>query len=152
MKRFLAIILTVLVIAATVFCVHSCKKNGTKDPAPSDSTNPSAGLVGYGSPDEKKEPEKKPEEKKTTDDKPTFPGTPSDNSTVYTGIGIYHGRTDSARVEITLDTELQPILISSTLTPELAESFSSLNLEEDTIISFEYQIINDQYVISKIIK
>ena len=143
MKRFFAIIITVLLIAALIFCIHSCTKDSsiTKE---QEENKGSSNLELY-----------VPEDDPNTEEDESAPTkheiVTQDDSQVYTGVGIYHGKVDSNFIEITID-GVQPLLISARISPELAKIFSSLNLQEESIISFEYQLINDMYVIQKIIK
>lgn len=133
MKRFFAVILSVIIIAAAIYCFHSC----TNDvPSPE---NPEKDVP----PQVENSETVIPEPEKETDEK--------DETVTYTGVGIYHGKADSTSVEITISGP-EDILTSCKLSPELAKSFSSLNLEEESIISFEYQLVNGQYVITEIIK
>ena len=138
MKRFFAIIITVLLISALIFCIHSCTKDSYKinDQKNNESSVPDLYV---------------PTDDSNVKNDESSPNTNKEDSTVYTGVGIYHGKVDSNSIEITLD-GTQPLLISARISPELAKNFSSLKLQEESIISFEYQLVNDMYVIQKIIK
>ena len=143
MKRFFSIIITVLLIAALIFCIHSCTKDSSTNKEQEENKG-SSNLELY-----------VPEDDPNTEEDESAPTkheiVTKDDSPVYTGVGIYHGKVDSNFIEITID-GIQPLLISARVSPELAKNFSSLKLQEDSIISFEYQLINDMYVIQKIIK
>ena len=143
MKRFFAIIITILLIAATIFCLHSCLKDKSETNAPEENKD-SSGLELY-----------VPKDDPNTEEDESAPTkheiVTEDESPVYTGVGIYHGKVDSNFIEVTLE-GIQPTLISARISPELAKNFSSLKLQEGSIISFEYQIINDMHVIQKILK
>lgn len=159
MKRFLTIIAVILVIALVVFGVHSCKKS---KPDTNVSDNPTEGIVGM-TPIEDGEtstdtPSKTPDEDlANASDEEVIEKHENDlekkldNTKTFTGTGIYHGKADSTSVEITMDS-VQPFLISAKLSPEIAEKFSSYELTEESIISFEYKIVDEQYVITKILK
>lgn len=130
MKRFFAVILSVIIIAAAIYCFHSCTKD---TPSPEKDVTPQKEDNEVVIPEPEKELEKR------------------EDPVTYTGVGIYHGKADSTSVEITISGP-EDILTSCKLSPELAKKFSSLNLEEESIISFEYQLVNGQYIITKIIK
>ncbi len=134
MKKFIIVILCILLIGSVIFCVNSCQKEETPDVVP---PTPDEVII-------------LPPDNGTGSEEQETPDVPKrDESLVYTGTGIYHGKIDSTFIEVTIDS-IHPILEACRLSPELAENFSSLNLEPETIITFEYQIIDDQYVISKI--
>lgn len=134
MKKFLTVIICIALIAGIIFCVNSCR---SENDIVSDPTPEGTGEITQDTPDT--ESDAQPETEK--------PDTAS--STVYTGTGIYHGKVDSSFIEVTIDS-INTITTSCRLAPELAEKFSSLNLEPESIITFEYQLIDDQYVIKKI--
>lgn len=134
MKKFLIVVLCILLIGAVIFCVNSCQKNEKPEVITPDPN----GII-----------ELTPDDGPGSEEQESQNGPKHDESTVYTGTGIYHGKIDSTFIEVTIDS-IHPILEACRLSPELAEKFSSLNLEPETIITFEYRIIDDQYVISKI--
>lgn len=143
MKRFFAIILSVILIAAVIYCVHSCTKD--TDITEKEKTEGSSSDLDIYVPVD--DPSTDEDESAPT----RFEIKTEDDSPVYTGVGIYHGKVDSNFVEITFE-EVHPVLRSARLAPDLAKDFSSLKLNEGDIISFEYQIISDMYIIQKIIK
>ncbi|MBR5586944.1 MAG: hypothetical protein IKW02_03180 [Clostridia bacterium] len=158
MKRFFTIILTVLIIALVVFGVHSCKKSTF---SPSNTGNPTDGIIGTtpeqdgdksssGNKDIKDKLENADDEESLEIREEHFEESLKTAET-YTGTGVFHGKADSTSVEITLDS-VQPMLISAKLSPEIAEKFASYDITEESIISFEYKIVDEQYVITKILK
>lgn len=158
MKRFFTIILTILLVALVVFGIHSCRKSKY---SPDNTDNPTDGIIGItpeqdgekkpsGSKDIKEELEKATDEESIELREEQLEDNLKDAET-YTGTGIYHGKADSSSVEITLDS-VQPMLISAKLSPEIADKFASYDLTEESIISFEYKIVGEQYIITKIIK
>lgn len=139
MKKFLIVIICIALIAGIIFCVNSCEKDDKITPE----SNPE-GIIETTPVDDPNTQEDESSDK-TEVQKPD-----ADNSPVYVGTGIYHGKVDSSFIEVTIDNDTHPVLNSCRLSPELAKKFSSLNLEPESIISFEYQIIDEQYVIRKI--
>ena len=140
-KKVLIVATAIVLIAGLIFFVNSCRK----DQNIPDNNTENKGSVVEVTPidDPNNDADDVPDNTQKAPEKNTSP--------VYTGTGIYHGRVDSSFVEITFD-DIQPILLSCKLSPELAEKFSSLSLEPESIISFEYQMIDGQYVINKILK
>lgn len=135
MKKVLIVIIFIALIAGVIFCVNSCQN---KDDVVPENTPEATDVIPQNDvPDT--ENEVQPETKKP--DTEDFP--------VYTGTGIYHGKIDSTFIEVLVD-GVTPPLRSCKLSPELAEKFSSLNLELGAIITFEYQLVDDQYVIKSI--
>ena len=141
MKKVITVVIILVLVAGLIFYVNSCRKDQN---IPNNNTENKGSVVDV-TPieDPNSDSDSLPEDTQKTPDKKASP--------VYTGTGIYHGKVDTTFVEITFD-DIQPTLLSCKLSPELAEKFSSLNLEPESIITFEYQVIDGQYVINKIIK
>lgn len=134
-KKFLIVIICIVLIAGVIFCVNSCQNKGDIIPK----SNPE-GIT-------ETTPIDKPNNENDVQQEPKKPV--ADDSPVHTGTGVYHGKIDSTFIEVLVD-GVTPPLRACKLAPELAEKFSSLNLELGSIITFEYQIVDDQYVIKKI--
>lgn len=142
MKKVLSILVSVLLVALLIFCIHSCSQKNTENPPVSENT---PGVI---------TPEQADVQQAFDDPSTEFnEGTEApeiDENMVFEAVGIYHGRVDTNSVEITLSTEYIPR--SYRLSPDLAKSFSSMEIEENTIISFKYRVIDGQSTIISIEK
>lgn len=143
MKKNLTIVICILIIAAVVVCLYIYKKPQSvpQQPAP-ENPNSITDMQQIPQDDPNTEVNEREEYKNENN---------MDDSTIYTEVGIYSGKIDSNSVEILLG-DSTPLLVPCRLSPEVAAEFSSLDLEEDSIVSFEYKIVDEQYVITKFIK
>lgn len=140
MKRFFAIILSVLAIALIIYGVNSYR-NSEKTPPQKPEENVQQNI-----------PMDNPGiDKNESEDYPQTAPNPSNETTVYTGVGIYQGKIDSNFIEVLLDGN-PPLLLSFTLSPDVSKEFSSIKPEEGDVISFEYKTLEGQYLITKILR
>ena len=142
MKKILTILISILLAALLIFCVHSCMKNNKTPEETPQVTNPNSteNQPVFDDPDTEED-----ESQVTTED----PEIVSEQ--VFTETGIFNGRIDTTSIELTTGAEI-PFTQPYRLSPEIAEKLSSYNLEIGSIISFEYQVIDGQFVITKIIQ
>ena len=131
MKKFLTVIICIVLIAGVIFCVNFCQKDND--------------IISENKSEEKIEINQPANDNNVV--KPQVPDTKE--YPIQTGTGIYHGKIDSSFIEVSVD-GVNPQLRSCKLAPELAEKFSSLKLEPESIISFKFQDIDGQYVIKEI--
>lgn len=141
MKKVLTILISIILVALLIFCVHSCIKKDENPVVPQVSEpNVSENQPNIDNPNTEED-----------DSSPSDDESVVDSSKVFTEIGIFNGKIDSFSIEVAIGSNMS-IVMPYRLSPEVAEKLPSYNLEIGSIISFEYQEIDGQSVITKIIQ
>ena len=136
MRKVFTILISILLVALLIFSVHSCMKNYelSKNPQTDETNLPEkeqTSDIGENNEDE------------VTEEEPPVK--------TFTETGIYNGKIDSFSIEVTIGND-NSLIQAYKLSPEIAENLSSYKLKLDSIITFEYQEIDGQNVITKIIQ
>lgn len=139
MKKVLTILVSILLIALIIFCVHSCVNKADPVIPEQNAPNPAENQPVFDNPNTE---EDESESSKEQDNKP---------SQIFTEIGIFNGKSDYYSIEVIIGSDM-PFLMVYRLSPEVAKDFSSYNLEIGSPITFEYQEVDGQTVITKIIQ
>lgn len=136
MKKILTILISIILVALIIFCAHSCIKKGETTEIPQEDK------PGITENQPVSENPKNNEEQQNND---------KEENPTFTEIGIFSGKIDNNSIELIVGNDM-PLTLPYRLSPEVAENFSSYNLEINDMITFEYQEIDGQSVITNIIQ
>ena len=114
MKKVFTILISILLVALLIFCIHSLiKKVDVPEKPPIDAPDITHNQPIFDDPNTPEDESKNNQE--------------ADPSQVFTEIGFFNGRNDTHSIELVVGSDT-PMTLSYRLSPEDAEKFSSYNL------------------------